>query len=140
MKTRVEPLTRARIAAPVPRDHRSPQRTLQRLLGVRHQSLIQNFLVTCVMVPRGKLEVCCLSRVAMGPASSFPLGTQTSRTLPGSFVLVNQTCHGEHADKRAGRCMRMRQRGASCVRDGAPITNGIGTPNPNPKHLVSWRF
>ena len=30
----------------------------------------------------------------MGPASSFPLGTQTSRTLPGSFVLVNDGSFG----------------------------------------------
>ena len=30
----------------------------------------------------------CLNRVAMGPASSFPLGTQTSRALPGNCMLV----------------------------------------------------
>ena len=40
------------------------------------------------MVPRGEIEVPCLIRVAMGPAGSFPLGTQTSRTLPGSVVLI----------------------------------------------------
>ena len=38
--------------------------------------------------PRGKMQVSCLGRVAMGPASSFPSGTQTSRTLPGSVALV----------------------------------------------------
>ena len=50
-----------------------------------YTSLIQHFLVMCVMVPRGKMEVSCLSRVVMGPASSFPLGAQTSRTSPGYF-------------------------------------------------------
>ena len=45
------------------------------------------------MVPRGEVEVSCLCSIAMGPASSFPLGTQTSRTLPGSRVLVKCTAH-----------------------------------------------
>ena len=42
----------------------------------------------CVMVPRGKTEVSSLSKFAMGPASSFPSGTQTSRTLPGRLGLI----------------------------------------------------
>ena len=50
-------------------------------------SLIQHFLVMRVMVPGGRIWVSCLSRVALGPASSFPVGTQTSRTLQWSFVL-----------------------------------------------------
>ena len=49
------------------------------------QSLVQNLLVMCVMVPRGQIEVSCLSRVAKGPASGFPSGTQTSRALPGGL-------------------------------------------------------
>ena len=56
--------------------------------GSKWCSSMQNFLVMCVMVPRGKIGVSCLSRVAMGPASSFPSGTQTSRTLPGSCVSI----------------------------------------------------
>ena len=50
---------------------------------------VRNFLVMCVLVPRGEIEVPCLSRVAIGPASSFLLGTQTSHTLPGILALIN---------------------------------------------------
>ena len=66
---------------------------------LRH-SLIQNFLVMCAMVPRGRIEVSCLSRVAMGPASSFPFGTQTSRASPGSSVLVKHPMTLRHPLRR----------------------------------------
>ena len=56
------------------------RRRVQHFLVPCPRPLVQHFLVMCVMVPRGEIEVCCLSRVAMGPASSFPLGAQASHT------------------------------------------------------------
>ena len=45
----------------------------------------------------------CLSRGAMGPASSFPLGTQASRALPGGFVLIEKGRTGRLGGGEAGR-------------------------------------
>ena len=60
---------------------------LKRAGESRNFSWLQSFLEMRVMVPRVKIQVSCLSEVAMRLASSFPLGSQTSRTLPGSCIL-----------------------------------------------------